>query len=345
MGLEGVGDPPNRAERRRLLSALQATEVRAVDAAGERRRFLAQIAFLAEFPERVSEGLGARACHRGGSLSCCGLLLHGLKYPGLKDPRRTNHEAAGGVGVALRRGNQETIQIHRLTFFVVLLISGLFGGVASADGAALSGAGISGTVTASLKPADLPKRGSAPVTLSVSGTISDGTFKSLTLTLDPQLAISAAGLPICQPQDVTGVVPAAARRKCGGALVGSGGLMQRFQYPEQPPIDLHASLLFFNGAGGRLLSYAYVPGPEGAYAAAKASPTNGGVVPFVLPFFGGTTTAFQFHIGRTWHRRGHRLSYLGGRCATGTLRNRITLTASSGSTASALLPQPCQGRA
>jgi hypothetical protein len=224
---------------------------------------------------------------------------------------------------------------------VVLVILG----AGSAHAGAISGAGISGTVTASVKPSSLPKRGSAPVTLSVEGTVGDGTFKSLTLTLDPQLAISAAGLPICQPQDVTGVVPAAARRKCGGALVGSGGLTQRFQYPEQPLIDIHGSLLFFNGAGGRLLSYAYVPGPEGAYAEAKASPTNGGVVPFVLPFFGGITTAFQFRIGKTWHRNGRALGYLSGRCSTGTLRNRITLTASSGGTASALLPQSCQGRA
>lgn len=252
--------------------------------------------------------------------------------------------ATGAARSVARKPGRAGTRTRTAFLTIAALLTGLVG-AESAHAAALSGAGISGTVTASVKPSSLPKRGSAPVTLSVEGTVGDGTFKSLTLTLDRQLTISAAGLPICQPGDLTGVVPAGARRKCGGALVGSGGLTQRFQYPEQPPFDVHVPLLFFNGAGSRLLSYAYVPGPEGAYADAKASPTKGGVVPFVLPFFGGATTAFQFHIGKTWHRSGHRLGYLGGRCATGTLRNRIRLTASSGSTASALLPQSCQGRA
>ena len=47
-GLEGVGDLPDGAERRRLDRALQFAEVRAVDPAGQRRRFLAEAAFLAE---------------------------------------------------------------------------------------------------------------------------------------------------------------------------------------------------------------------------------------------------------------------------------------------------------
>jgi len=217
-------------------------------------------------------------------------------------------------------------------------------GAGNIQAATLSGSGIDATVTATLTPSSLPKRGSAPVGLSVSETISNGTFKSLTLDLDPQLAISGAGLPTCQPQDVTGVVPAAARRKCGTALVGSGGLTQRFQYPEQPPIDVHASLLFFNGAGGQLVSYVYMPGPEGPTASAKGSSTRGAALTFAMPFFGGTTTAFRFQIGKTWNRRGQKVGYLSGQCASGTLRNQVTLNASGG-TASAMLTQPCQGRA
>ena len=49
-------------------------------------------------------------------------------------------------------------------------------GAGNIQAATLSGSGIDATVTATLTPSSLPKRGSAPVGLSVSETISNGTF-------------------------------------------------------------------------------------------------------------------------------------------------------------------------
>jgi hypothetical protein len=234
--------------------------------------------------------------------------------------------------------------IGRVALATVVLV--ILGG-GSAHAAALSGAGISGTVTASVKPSSLPKRGSAPVTLSIEGTVDveqPKPIKTVTVQLDRQLAVSGARLPTCQPGEVTGIVPAAARRKCKGALVGSGGLTQRFQYPEQAPFDVHGSMLFFNGAGSHLLTYVFLPDPQGPFAVATPSSTKGGFFETRLPV-GGTTTAFQFRFGKTWNREGKKFGYLSGRCATGTLRNRITLSLFGGGTASASLPQQCQGRA
>jgi hypothetical protein len=81
--LEAVSDPPNGLERRALGCPLKLPEVGAVDIAGEGRFLLAQTALHPYLSERIAEGLGAGESHRR-SLSTRGLLLHGLKYPGLK---------------------------------------------------------------------------------------------------------------------------------------------------------------------------------------------------------------------------------------------------------------------
>jgi hypothetical protein len=210
-------------------------------------------------------------------------------------------------------------------------------------GATLTSEGITATVTASVNPVSLPKRGSAPVGLSISGAISevDGLMKALTLQLDPQLAVSGAGLATCKPSDVTGTLIARARRKCKAAFVGSGNMTLRSFGPEGPTGDFPASVLFFNGGSSRLLMYTVV----GQVTATSTGTAHGHALEVALPVqVGGMLTAFQFHFGKTWYRRGQKVGYLSGRCATGTLRNRIALRASNGGTVSVLLSQPCHGR-
>jgi len=214
----------------------------------------------------------------------------------------------------------------------------------SVSAATLTGGGISGTASAALTPSSLPKHGSAPVKLSVNGAISevDGLMKALTLQLDPQLAVSGAGLATCKPSDVTGTPIARARRKCKAAFVGSGNMTLRSFGPEGPTGDFPASVLFFNGGSSRLLMYTVV----GEVTATSTGTAHGHALEVALPVqVGGMLTAFQFHFGKTWYRRGQKVGYLSGRCATGTLHNRIALRASNGGRASALLSQPCHGRA
>lgn len=81
--LHAVRQSPDEVERRRLHPALDLAEVRPVDVTGERRRFLAQIAFFSEFSERVAEGLGARMGHRGGQPSLLRLIAPRSKVPRL----------------------------------------------------------------------------------------------------------------------------------------------------------------------------------------------------------------------------------------------------------------------
>lgn len=243
--------------------------------------------------------------------------------------------------------------MHRRKLVVPLALGLL--GAGSAQGAALNGPNLDATVTAAVKPSSLPKRGSAPVTLSIQGGIDQTVdqpkeVKSVTVRLDPQLAVSGAALPTCKPSDVDGVPLALARHECRAALVGSGDVTLRYLLPGVSglvPVDVRGSLLFFNGAASRLLTYLSlrdpvvgVPHTVTALGTAKRRVLE---IPLLGLGMEGTTTDFRFRLGRTWGRHGKKVGYLSGRCATGTLRNRITLALIGGGTASSVLAQPCKG--
>lgn|GEM_PF-2223629 len=200
-----------------------------------------------------------------------------------------------------------------------------------------------------IQPPRLPKQGSAPVAITAAGTIAQDEqpeeVRSVTVQLDRQLTVRGAGQPTCSPREIKDKTPAEARRKCQAALVGSGQVVQRFQYPESGPQDLRLPMLLFNGGTGHVLSYTFVPGPLGPAVIVRFGAASGHSIEIPLAMkVGGLTVSFHFQIGKTWSERGRKVSYLSGRCATGTLRNRITLAASNDSSASALLSQPCHGR-
>lgn len=181
-----------------------------------------------------------------------------------------------------------------------------------------------------VQPPRLPRQGGAPVTITVDGTIAQDQLeevKSLTLHLDRQLTVQGADQPTCIRADVNGKSPSQARRKCQAALVGSGRLVQRFQFLESPPEDLTLPVLLFNSAAGHVLVYTFVPGPTLGPAAYVSSGSASGHT-LEIPFakgVGGLTTSFAFRIGRTWSASGRKLGYLTGRCASGTLHSKITV--------------------
>jgi hypothetical protein len=222
--------------------------------------------------------------------------------------------------------------------------------------AAVAVLGAGGALAASLSDADLtiqpsrlPKRGGAPVTITVTGTLNqeDGRpeeAKAVTLRLDRQLAVHGAGEPTCRPSELKGKGPAEARQKCKAALVGSGEIIMRVQYPEQAPGDVPGSVLLFNGAAGHLITYTFVGPPLGPAAIMTRGVAAGRTIEISLPHGpGGVLSSFRFRLGRTWAKDGDKLGYLNGRCATGTLHNKVTL-ALAGSTAATSVQQRCQAR-
>lgn len=210
------------------------------------------------------------------------------------------------------------------------LLVGLVG-VGVAQGATVAGPGVSVDVRTTTTPNHLPRRGAAPVKLAVAWTItwtdlaSPGPLRSITLLLDRQLTVYTTGLPTCAARDIHELLPNQARKKCGASLIGSGKATDTYHFPELSPFDVHSTLLFFNTRiAGRpqVLMYSSSDFSGGGVS----SPIGGGrSLRFQFGRLTPETESFQFRLGKTWRYRGHKHSYLSGRCATGTLSNRITL--------------------
>ena len=230
------------------------------------------------------------------------------------------------------------------------LLTGLIG-AGSADGITASRPDMEATVTASVAPTRLPARGGAPVTLTVAGSISrpDDTVPSplhaISLLLDRQLTVRAAGVPICTV-NLPGAPPAYMRKRCGKALIGSGTTDETIIYPEGsgiPPLNRHADLLFFNGRRD-VRMYIYLPHPSpGQVRSLMVSVGTARRLRIRMGAGLGSRASFRFRLGRTWREDGKRYSYLNGRCAAGTLRTQITLSFTDGDISQAE-PQGCTRR-
>lgn len=234
------------------------------------------------------------------------------------------------------------------------LIAAILLWVEAAHGATASAPGLSAKVTSTVSPTRLPKTESAPVTFTATGTLTatNGSLhpvRTIDLRLDRQLGITTAGLATCAPGRLSGLVIQQARKRCAKALVGRGHLTEEFDFLGEQRFTRPAELLFFN-AGSGLLVYTFLP--RGAYGGLEVAASmtargtvDGRTLQFPLPdkSDGGATISFQFRLGRTWRHNGETRSYLGGRCATGTLKNSITLELNS-ETVSETVPQRCTRR-
>jgi hypothetical protein len=139
--------------------------------------------------------------------------------------------------------------------------------------------GVRVAVQGSLSPNRLPRRGSAPVSVSVSGKI-----EPLGISVLPQLqkmtvAINSAGhldlhgIPHCRIGHINPSTNEEALAACRSSLIGEGSFSADVKLPEQSPFPSEGRLLAFNGTiGGKPAIFGHIYGT-------KPLPTS-----FVLPF-------------------------------------------------------------
>src|SRR3954452_21394695 len=139
--------------------------------------------------------------------------------------------------------------------------------------------GVRVAVQGSLSPSKLPRKGSTPVSVSVSGRID-----ALNETVLPQLqkmtvAINSAGhldlggIPHCRIGHINPSTNQEALAACRSSLIGEGSFSADVKLPEQSPFPSEGRLLAFNGTiGGRPAIFGHIYGT-------KPLPTS-----FVLPF-------------------------------------------------------------
>jgi hypothetical protein len=215
------------------------------------------------------------------------------------------------------------------------------------------------TVDGGVSPKKLPKRGEAPITLEVSGTISKEdrshppALKTLLLEFDKHGRLNTRGLPTCTVGKLLNTLTAQAKRVCGKALVGSGRVSADIALPEQAPFGASGPLLIFNGAprgGHQVLIFhvhAHVPAPTTFVTTALISKGKGkyGTAALVqIPTIvsgQGSLTAFQATLHKTWTSKGKKQSLLLAGCPNGSLYARGEFAFADGTKGSGTVVRPC----
>lgn len=184
-----------------------------------------------------------------------------------------------------------------------------------------------------ISPKSLPRTGTAPVAVSVDSTFraSDGAdpppqLRRISIAINRGGRLFDRGLPTCRVRRIQPSTIAAARRICGGAIVGSGNVRVRVRLENQLPFTFKGPLLVFNaerrGGKRRLLAQVYGRKPPSAFVLtfriAKRRGTFGTVIETTLPRSArewAYVTHFEMKLRRTYTWRGQRRSFVSAGCA------------------------------
>jgi hypothetical protein len=126
------------------------------------------------------------------------------------------------------------------------------------------------TVLSQILPYKLPRKGTAPIAVFVSGHLSaphggiPAQLKRLTVKVNKHGLLQSRGLPTCQLPEIQPASTERALQSCGDAVIGSGQFWAHIVLPDQGAYATHGRLLIFNGRqNGRpaLLTHIFTANP------------------------------------------------------------------------------------
>lgn len=183
-----------------------------------------------------------------------------------------------------------------------------------------------------ISPHALPRSTPAPVTVRIDTSISTSDevdpppqLRKIAIGINREGQIFDRGLPICRVRRIQPTTIAAARRICGGAIVGSGHVGVRVHLPNQPPFTFTGPMLVFNaqrsGGDRRLLAQVYGLRPPSAFVLTfkvlKRPGTFGNLIRTTLPEPAqkwAYVTNFDMTLRRIYTYKGKRHSYINAAC-------------------------------
>jgi hypothetical protein len=121
-----------------------------------------------------------------------------------------------------------------------------------------------------IAPKKLPRNGTAPVSVRVSGAIgtADGgrppQLRKIAIAFNRYGHVSTRGLPVCESSQLEQTTPQEARRLCSSSQVGYGKFKADVAIPGRTPVPVIGHMLAFNSSKeGRpaMLLHIYVPIP------------------------------------------------------------------------------------
>jgi hypothetical protein len=188
------------------------------------------------------------------------------------------------------------------------------------------------SVSGKLSPRVLPRRGQAPIAVSVGGRIgtTDGStppqLRTLKIELNRHGRLDTRGLSLCRPAQIHPATTARALTACRPALVGRGTFTVDVVLAGQQPYPTAGRLLVFNGLyKGRhaLLGQIYSPKPFSTsffvpFEIGKAKGRDYGLaltasLPRALGNW-GHVTGIQMRLGRRFRYRRRMHSFLSAGC-------------------------------
>lgn len=184
-----------------------------------------------------------------------------------------------------------------------------------------------------ISPRGLPRTGVAPVAVTI-----DSSFKSaegadpppqlrtISIGINRRGKIFDRGLPTCRVRRIQPATIAAAKRICGGAIVGRGHVQVRVHLTNQPPFTFAGPMLVFHAkrAGGdrRMLAQVYGVKPPSAFVLTfrivKEAGEFGTVIKTSLPQSArewAYVTHFDMKLRRVYTYKGQTHSYVNAGCA------------------------------
>jgi hypothetical protein len=216
------------------------------------------------------------------------------------------------------------------------------------------------SATAEFTPRAFPEKGTLPATFAsivriktVNGE-QPPALKTLVFEFDKHGKLNFKGLPTCTVAQLEGTTPSEARKRCAGALLGTGVGKARVEYPGKAPFKISSPISIFNAPpqGGKpaLIAHAYetVPSPQALLVPFTIEKINHGRYGYraelELPPIAeghGVATFAEASFGRTYVRHGHKVGYVEAECSGGRLQVHGEMIFSDGSFLQSLLTSPC----
>jgi hypothetical protein len=184
-----------------------------------------------------------------------------------------------------------------------------------------------------ITPRALPRTGVAPVavTIDTSFRSAEGAdpppqVRTISIGINRRGKIFDRGLPTCRVRRIQPATITAAKRICGGAIVGRGHVQVRVHLENQPPFTFRGAMLVFHAkrSGGerRLLAQVYGIKPPSAFVLTfrivREPGEFGNVIKTSLPRSASEwayLTEFDMKLRRIYTYKGEKHSYVSAGCA------------------------------
>ncbi len=217
------------------------------------------------------------------------------------------------------------------------------------------------TADGGFTPRILPRSSYAPINFEGNANLraTDGTIppplQQLVLDFDRDGRLSTAGIPVCQLSQLQEVTPEEARRRCPGAIVGTGRAEAMINVGGQP-IPASSPITLFNGprlAGDPtviLHARTTVPAVQN-FAITIPIEKRGGEFRYratvdLPPIAGGAGSLVHLDasVGKHYRLGGKQRSYVAARCGNGVLRTRGRFTFGNGTIIEGSIEKGCTVR-